>query len=475
MTELLQVHRVLAIVFVVLATPTLQSRYAHSTPPENREDAISCHGDVLRNAAQRELDEQGLRDFAKEFEARALCRRVYCHNHRRGAAQLLKQILDVLRETKNAETIISPLWVRVELFPPNKIYEVVYRTQDKAPYAITSLEITDVTDKRPSYTLTTDNLGEVFAELEQSGFSGIVHVRKNGDVLLDKAYGLANEEFGYPIKRDTVFGIGSTPMDFTLVSIFLLEQRGKISQDDTLNRYFDSVPADKESITIRQLVTGKSGLPNFFDTEDDWDADLAYLNRKAAEERLFAQELLFKPGKGTSHSHGAFGLLSSIIERVSGKDYYTFLKENFFNPAGMTRTAMNGNSMGLPLSEFAVGQGPTYFGLPNIPPNWGKTSWLVLGSGGMCSTMEDMLKFYALVRSEKVLKPPYNRRFNRFGASLNGSMRGAYLSHAYTGVNDEAILMSNIDADSPREGDVDEKMTAIVRALEGFIRDEGLQ
>lgn len=471
MTEVIQFFRVLAIAVGLLASPSLRTACSQSAPPENRESAISYHGDALRNAAQRELDEEGLRKFAAYFERMHFAEEFIVATTSEERQTLLKRIVGVLRETSDAETIISPLWVRVELFPPNKIYELVFKTQDKSPYSITALEITDVTDNRPSYTLTTDNLGSVFVELEQSGFSGVVHVRKNGEVLIDKAYGLANEEFGYPIKRDTVFGIGSTPMDFTLVSIFLLEQQGKISQDDTLNRYFDNVPADKESITIRQLVTGKSGLPNFFDTEDDWDADLAYLNRKAAEERLFSQELLFKPGQGTSQSHGAFGLLSSIIERVSGQDYYTFLKDNFFDPAGMTRTAMNGNSMGLRLSEFAVGQGPVFFGLPNIPPNWGKTSWLVLGSGGMCSTMEDMLKFYALVRSDKVLKPPYNGRFNRFGASLNGSMRGAYLSHAYTGVNDEAILMSNIDADSPRTGDVDEKMTAIVRALEKFIRD----
>ena len=459
-------------VALALATAlSAQTVHADDAQPENREDAITYHIQALERAARSDLSERELVRFVNEF-ARSHCADEFLatttDSNRRA---LVEHVLGVIGRTPQTETTISPLWVRMELFPGDEIHEITFRTQDTAPYAITALEIEEVTDSRPRYTLTVDNLSEVFADLEASGFSGVVHVRKNGTVLLEEAYGMANVEFGYPIKLDTVFGIGSTPMDFTLVSLFLLEQQGKIQQDDTLDTFLKDVPADKAKITIRQLMSGQSGLPDFFDTEDDWDPDLAYINRKTAEARLLSQELLFEPGTKSRHSHGAFGLLSIIIERVSGQDYYTFLKENFFDRAGMTRTAMNGDAMGLPLSEFAVGQGPVFFGLPNIPPNWGKTSWLVLGSGGMCSTLEDMLKFFSLVRSDNVLKPPHNARFNRYGSSLNGSMRGAYLSHVYKGVDDEAIMMSNIDADSPREGDVDEKMRAIVLALEDFIAD----
>ncbi len=461
----------LVVAVVTLMASVSQRAHANDALPENREDAITYHIHALEEAARSELNERGLDRFVKEFERSHCADEFLATTTDANRRALVKQVLGVIRRTPHTETTISPLWVRMELFPNDEIHEVTFRTQDTAPYAVTALEIEEVTDSRPRYTLTADNLSEVFADLEASGFTGVVHVRKNGNVLLEKAYGMANVEFGYPIKLDTVFGIGSTPMDFTLVSLFLLEQQGKIHQDDTLDMFLENAPADKAKITIRQLMSSQSGLPDFFDTEDDWDPDLAYINRKTAEERLLSQELLFEPGTKSRHSHGAFGLLSIIIERVTGQDYYAFLKENFFDPAGMTRTAMNGDSMGLPLSEFAVGQGPVFFGLPNIPPNWGKTSWLVLGSGGMCSTLEDMLKFFALVRSDTVLKPPHNARFNRYGSSLNGSMRGAYLSHVYKGVDDEAILMSNIDADSPREGDVDEKIRAVVLALEDFIGD----
>ena len=445
--------------------------HAENPAPGDRDDAVLSHVEALEKTARSGLSGEALGELLKAFE-RAHCAQAFID--RANAAErleLFERVVEAFRGSKRVDVVISPDDVRIDLFPPEKTYEITLGMQADHPFAVASLTVEDVTGVRPRYTLTAENLAETFAELAQSGFTGVVHVRKDGEILLDEAYGLANEELGYPIKRDTVFGIGSTPMDFTYVAIKLLEQRGEIQLDDTLERFFDRVPEDKQNITIRHLMNGESGLPDFFHTEDDWDPDIAYIDRATAEERLLGQELLFEPGTDNRSSHGAYGLLSSIIERVSGKDYFTFLNENFFEPAGMTRTAMYGETMGLPLSEFAVGQGPEYFGLPNIPPNWGKTSWLVLGSGGMCSTLDDMLKFFALVRSGEVLKPPYNARFNRFGASLNGSVRGAYLSHAYKDADNEAMVMSNIDADSPREGDVDEKMQAIVQALEELIAD----
>ncbi len=436
-----------------------------------RESAIEFHGRALERAGMGGMDPAETKRFIADFESTHCAPAYLAATDADERREVITSLLKVIQDTRAAETMIAPDWVRVDLFLPGKTYEVTYTMTETAPYLITSLSMNDVTADRPNFVLTKENLAATFAKLEAAGFAGAIHVRKDGEVLLDRACGVANEPLGYPIKRNTVFGIGSTPMDFTYVGIRLLEQRGLLSLKDTLTKFYSYVPEDKATITIGHLLNGQSGLPDFFDTRDDWDADLAYIDRTAAEERIFAQELLFEPGTDQRGSHGAYGLLAAIIERASGKDYFTFMKENFFDPAGMTRTAMNGDAMGLPLSEFAVGHGPMLFGLPNIPPNWGKTSWLILGSGGMCSTLEDMLKFFACIRSGDVLEPPYNARFNRFGASLNGSVRGAYLAHAYTDGDNESILMSSIDADSPREGTLDENISAFVRALEAFIAE----
>ena len=82
-------------------------------------------------------------------------------------------------------------------------------------------------------------------------------------------------------------------------------------------------------MTIQHLFSGQSGLPDFFDTEEDWDPDLGWVDRETAVQRMLSQELLFEPGTDRSHSHGAFGLLAAIVEIVSGQTYYDFISKNF--------------------------------------------------------------------------------------------------------------------------------------------------
>jgi len=184
-------------------------------------------------------------------------------------------------------------------------------------------------------------------------------------------------------------------------------------------------------------------LPDFPAAATDWDADLGWIDRTEFERRTMAVPLLFAPGEGEAHSHWAFGVLAAIVERVSGQGYYEFLRENFFDPAGMERTGNYGESRGLALADFAVGGG-NRIGLPNIPPNWGPTSWLVMGSGGMFSTLGDLQRFYAYVTSGDVLEPRYVAHFLGTSAQLDGSDRGFELfSFADEERSDQAYVFLN--------------------------------
>jgi CubicO group peptidase (beta-lactamase class C family) len=215
----------------------------------------------------------------------------------------------------------------------------------------------------------------------------------------------------------------------------------------TIDKYFPGVPSDKNAITIRHLLSGQSGLPDFFHAESDWDADLAWIDRETAERRILSQELLFRPGTNDAHSHGAFVLLAALVERVSEISYYSFIRENFLDPAGMSRTGEYGEIRGLSVSDFAADAGPQFAGLPNIPPNWGPTSWLIKGSGGMYSTVDDLLKFYDFVRSEKVLSSKYNGPFRQRSVNQDGSDRGFELFSAYRPPDNEAYLFLNNQGD----------------------------
>jgi len=300
-------------------------------------------------------------------------------------------------------------------------YQVRVTLAQNAPFGITALSVDRMTE---ATAIQLDNLeSEIDSLMGEGDRSGIVYVAIDGKVALEKAYGTANADIGTVNKIDTIFGIGSRPIDFTKAAIYLLEQRGKLSLNDRLEQYFLDAPADRAGMTLDQMMTGKSGLPDFPANESDWDADLGWIDRAEFERRTMATPLLFEPGKGDAHSHWAFGLLAAIVERVSGQGYYTFLRENFFDPAHMERTGNYGESRGLKLTDFAAGGG-VQVGVPNIPPNWGPTSWLVMGSGGMFSTLGDLRRFYSHVTQSGMFEARYAEQFLAPIANLDGSDRG---------------------------------------------------
>jgi len=308
-------------------------------------------------------------------------------------------------------------------------------------------------------------LSATFDSLAEEGLSGLFFYRLKGEIKVIKPFGMANHALSIPNTENTIFGIGSRPIDFTVAAIQLLDQQGKLSINDPITRFIDQVPSDKQSMTLSHLMTGQSGLPDFFETEDDWNPDLAWIDRNTAVQRMMNQTLLFTPGKDNAHSHGAFVLLSAIVEIVSETDYYTFIRQQFLDPAGMQRTGEYGETRGLSISDFAEGGGPEHIGLPNIPPNWGPTSWLVKGSGGMYSTLDDLRKFYIYLRSRAVLDESHQQTFRKKSVNLDGSMRGFELFSAYYPPDTELYLFLNETGDRSQ-------LRPLFRGVEALLPEE---
>jgi len=311
--------------------------------------------------------------------------------------------------------------------------------------------------------ITKENLEAVVDSLENIGMAGLIYIRDEGEEIIDRPFGMANPDLNIPNKQSTIFGIGSRPIDFTVAGILLLNKQGKLSLSDPITKFFDKVPDDRQGMTIQHLMNGESGLPDFFETEGDWNPDLAWIDRETAVQRMLSIPLIFEPGTGQQHSHAAFVMLAAIIEHVSGQEYYSFIRTHFLDPAGMGRTGEYGESRGLYLEDFAVGGGPEKVGLPNIPPNWGKTSWLVKGSGGMYSTLADLRKFYEYVRSEEVFDEEQRNYFQNLSVNVDGSMRGFELfSISDPNADTEVYLFINNLIDRRGFG-------SVTRAIERFI------
>lgn len=278
------------------------------------------------------------------------------------------------------------------------------------------------------------------------GFAGVVLLARDGKVAFHKAYGTANREKKIAMRPDTILAIGSTPIDFTTADILFLAERGKLALTDPITKHLPGVPDDKKAMTLDHLMTGRSGLPDFHDVPGDRDKDHSWIDRDEAVRRILGQKLLFEPGRGRRHSHSAFGLLAAIIEIASGQSYQDFTREHLFKPAGMTDTGFFGEKYAE--GRMAVGYGPRTDGDINAPPFWGKTSWLVMGSGGQVSTAEDMWRWAKALRGGKILN---ERSLKAYGPGddmlIGGDMYGFEIMYAGT---DKAFMVVISNAGSPK-------------------------
>jgi CubicO group peptidase (beta-lactamase class C family) len=326
-------------------------------------------------------------------------------------------------------------------------YMLRFRIQTSSPYKIIgmALEEGERFEKKEAQVkpVTWDSLEQRLKEEEQKGFTGVVLIVHNNELILHKGYGMANAESKIPNSLKTAFAIGSTPIDFTKAAILKLSDLKELQISDPITKFFSDVPEDKQSITIEHLMTGQSGLQNFHHIpgEDD-DYDLTWIDRDTAVERIFRKALLFPPGEGNQHSHSAWGLLAAVVEIVSKKPYIDFLKETFFDPIGMEKTGLYQDASSYKKENIAVGHPPEREGKTNAPQNWGPTSWLVMGSGGMVSNPGDLHKWVKALRSGKFLTPVSLNKYWSKGVLAGGNDRG-FLCIYTEGPDTMMILCSN--------------------------------
>lgn len=176
------------------------------------------------------------------------------------------------------------------------------------------------------------------AVLRVDGFSGTILVARDGKPVVSKGYGMANIELNVPNSPESVFRLGSVTKQFTSMSIMMLQERGKLTVNDPICKYFADCPDVWKPITIRNLLTHTSGITNYTAFPDFAKTTIMPITTSAMADRLKKEPLDFTPGEKFSYSNSGFFLLGAIIEKVSGKLYADFLQENIFTPLGMKQT-----------------------------------------------------------------------------------------------------------------------------------------
>jgi CubicO group peptidase (beta-lactamase class C family) len=173
------------------------------------------------------------------------------------------------------------------------------------------------------------------SEAAQHFFRGAVLVGINGRIVFEKAYGMGDEEWGAQNTLNTKFRIASLGKQFTSACVLLLQEGGRLNVHYPISRYLSGLPEAWQAITVHQLLTHTSGIPNYTSSPE-----IAKLNRTGATPQqmiaLVADKPLdFKPGTYWSYSNTGYILLGMIIEKVSGQPYANFLQSHIFGPLGM--------------------------------------------------------------------------------------------------------------------------------------------
>jgi D-alanyl-D-alanine carboxypeptidase len=176
----------------------------------------------------------------------------------------------------------------------------------------------------------------VMAQMRAQQIPGLVLVVvKDGEIVTQRAYGLANIEFNVPMKIEDVFTISSITKLFTTTAVFEFVQEGKLRLDDKVTTLLPGLPETWNDITILHCLSHTSGLPDLY--EGISNLPIAYTPAEAVK-KMAPKPLAFRPGEKSRYNQTEFLLLRMVIERVSGKSFEALMAERIFTPLGM-RTA----------------------------------------------------------------------------------------------------------------------------------------
>lgn len=302
--------------------------------------------------------------------------------------------------------------------------------------------------------------------IEKEILSGAVLVAKGDKVLFMQAAGEASKRFHVANNIDTKFNLGSMNKMFTSVAIMKLVEEGRLSLDHTLDKFVDEswLPQETTSkIMIRHLLTHSSGLGSYFNQVYARSSRQLFRNLDDYKSLVEVEKLAFEPGTRFQYSNTGMFLLGVVIEKVTGENYFDYIRKVIYEPAGMKNSDCY--DMDYPVENLAIGYSPD----PDSQWGWQNNYYkhVIRGgpAGGGFSTVGDLHRFALALLSEtfvskasleKMWTDPYSSNYG-FGFSVRQEAGGKVVGHGggFSGINSNldifldsgyiVAVMSNID------------------------------
>lgn len=323
-----------------------------------------------------------------------------------------------------------------------------------------------VLDKIENFEGKVDALIQQYRELDL--FAGVVLVAERGTPAYHKAFGYADRQHKLKNTLDTKFDIGSMNKAFTKVAVLSLVNDGKLALTDPLGKFLDGFgPVASKQVTVEQLLEHTSG---FGDYHTPAYQQLAYdgKNMDALVDLIRKMSLMFEPGTEQEYSNAGYVLLGAILEKVTGKDFFTIIQERIVDRLGLKDTYLKDKyntpdrAIGYTRTMRGELEANDYFQDPPGP------------DGGFYSTTSDILKFYRAYHygeslwdeATKKLDPMYSflREHSTTGGAIPhaGGFPGASTAH-FEVLRDQISIVVFANRDEVVAEDIAAGILAIIR------------
>lgn len=263
-----------------------------------------------------------------------------------------------------------------------------------------------------SYEVSNEKLERFLTEYVSDDFSGTLLIVQNDKIIHANGYGFADREKNIPNTLSTVFETGEFVQYFTAAAILKLVEQNKLALDDTLPKFFDNVPDDKQSITIHHLLTHTSGLfgdeeLDAFEQTDTKDFLKEVFSRSnSVSPAVYLPTFTFQAGERLIGFSEGYNLLALIVEKLSGQSFEAFLNDQLLKPAGIKNT-------GYQIPDWEPGQlangytgkdGENWGNLPDRLAVNNGVSLYMKGSMGLLSTVDDLYAWHRALYAGKILR-----------------------------------------------------------------------
>lgn len=251
---------------------------------------------------------------------------------------------------------------------------------------------------------------------KQNQFNGVALFAKDGKILYHKAFGYADFSSKRLLDKNDAFQLASVSKTITAVATLQLIEDYQLSLEDTLQQYFPNFPYS--NITIRQLLSHQSGLPNYMYFVDD-----VFTAKDSSISNDFMLTIMerdrpkpyFLPNTRYHYSNTNYALLANLIEKVSGQSFENFVKQHIFEPARMDSAFIYNKNKQPQIPQNVIG----YNGIVREKENHYQNG--IIGDKGVYASALDLFKFDLALSNGELVRPdllkqayfPYDERLNR--------------------------------------------------------------